>query len=171
MLMHIEFSSKELEETMRELEEAKQKIFACYRKLMDMGVVVIKESDSSGEDIISQRVEPHKGLKKSGEGIPAWEVFFEHIAVTYSQMRSFDAMGIAGTTISEAVGGLVGNKELSLKKTTEIAALLKLEEVAMLSLNWDTLLPEERRMLSGQFVTSLGDVKNLLLHGLNPDVK
>ena len=169
--MHIEFSSKELEETMRELEEAKQKIFACYRKLMDMGVAVIKESDSPGEDIFSQREESHEGLKKSGEGIPAWEVFFEPIAATYSQMRSFDAMGIVGITISEAVGGLVGNKELSLKKTTEIAALLKLEEVAMLSLNWDTLLPEERRMLSGQFVTSLGDVKNLLLHGLNPDVK
>ena len=84
-------------------------------------------------------------------------------------MRSFDAMGIVGITISEAVGELVGNKELSLKKTTEIAALLKLEEVAMLSLNWDTLLPEERRMLSGQFVTSLGDVKNLLLHGLNKE--
>ena len=49
MLMHIEFSSKELEETMRELEEAKQKIFAGYRKLMDMGVAVVKESDSPEE--------------------------------------------------------------------------------------------------------------------------
>ena len=34
--------------------------------------------------------------------------------------------------------------------------------VCFLSLDWESLLTEERRMLSGQFITSLGDVKHLL---------
>lgn len=123
------------------------------------------------EDIIEQMMERYRDLGKAGASVPGWEIIFEQVADTYSNMRAFDAVGLAGFMVKDAIKGLPDNQRELLQKTSEIAALLKLEEIAALSLDWESLLPEERRMLSGQFVTSLGDVKNLLLHGLNPDVK
>ena len=117
------------------------------------------------EDIIEQMMEGYKDLREAGANVPGWEVIFEQIADTYSHLRAFDAIGLAGIMVKDAIKGLPDNRRELLQKTSEIAALLKLEEVAALNLDWESLLPEERRMLSGQFITSLGDVKHLLAGG------
>lgn len=117
------------------------------------------------DDIIELMMEGYKDLGEAGAIVPGWEVIFEQIADTYSHMRAFDAVGLAGIMVKDAIKGLPDNRRELLQKTSEIAALLKLEEVAALSLDWESLLPEERRMLSGQFVTGLGDVKHLLAGG------
>lgn len=45
----IEFSKKELNEIMEEMEQAQEKIFECWKRLENMGVAVVRESGQPNE--------------------------------------------------------------------------------------------------------------------------
>ena len=47
--MKIEFSKKELNEIMEEMEQAQEKIFECWKRLESLGVAVVRESGHSDE--------------------------------------------------------------------------------------------------------------------------
>lgn len=47
--MKIEFSKKELNEVMEEMERAQEKIFECWKRLESLGVAVVRESGHSDE--------------------------------------------------------------------------------------------------------------------------
>ena len=47
--MEIEFKEKELKEIMEEMDQAKNKIFECWKRLESMGIAVVRESDYSDE--------------------------------------------------------------------------------------------------------------------------
>ncbi|MEQ3314022.1 hypothetical protein [Enterocloster clostridioformis] len=60
--MKIEFSKKELNEVMEEMEQAQEKIFECWKRLESLGVAVVRESSQSNE-----RSEALKETGSSGE--------------------------------------------------------------------------------------------------------
>ena len=47
--IRIEFSKKELNEIMEEMERAQEKIFECLKRLESLGVAVVRESGHSDE--------------------------------------------------------------------------------------------------------------------------
>lgn len=72
--MKIEFSKKELNEVMEEMERAQEKIFECWKRLESLGVAVVRESDSPKEEPDSNDTPEMEELIekiKSGEKIPA----------------------------------------------------------------------------------------------------
>lgn len=71
--MKIEFSKKELNEIMEEMEQAQEKIFECWKRLESLGVAVVRESDSPKEEPDSNDTPEMEELIekiKSGEKIP-----------------------------------------------------------------------------------------------------
>ena len=83
------------------------------------------------------------------------------IEALYRDISLFDAIGLVGRQIQDKVRQLDKDTDMA---RLEIAALLKVNEYAAANmLSKADLQPEQAVMLSGDFVKSLKDVKNLLL--------
>lgn len=89
---------------------------------------------------------------------------YEQIKDAVGELKVLDAIGIAKTMLIKSM-----NRSLKgdVKGVAETAVLLRLINSAMKEIDQDRLEPEERKMLSGNFIKSLEGVRWYLFGGDN----
>ena len=92
------------------------------------------------------------------------EEAYEQIRDAVGELKALDAIGIGKAMILEKTDKLLAGDK---KGAFEVAALLRLVNSAEKELNLDELDPEERKLLSGNFIKSLEGVKWYLFGGDN----
>lgn len=90
------------------------------------------------------------------------EKAYGQIKEAAGELKAMDAIGIAKAMICEKTNELLAGNT---RGAFEVAALLRLINSAEKEINLDELDPEERKLLSGNFIKSLAGVKWYLFGG------
>ena len=87
------------------------------------------------------------------------EEIYNQISEVFGELRAVDAVGLAKSMIVEEIRrALAGEEEASVR----VAVFIRLINSAEKEINLDKLDPEERKLLSGNFIKSLEGVRRCL---------
>ena len=123
---------------------------------------LLKELSSGNIEHNSERAT--KELVNSGQRLNERSNFYNMVSEQYGELRKIDAIGIVDSLNKQHIfESIIKNSEDKTWETSlYIAAMLRIMGEAIRNIDYDTLTPDERRMLGGNFIKDLEGLKRYL---------